>query len=277
MELIITADELKEHRVEKYYFRRVDRLGLETSEPDAEEKLQKFTIKNFDAESQDLVEAAPESQIEALDDDADSQDLGDETQAQTNEDLLKKIDELSSSVVKLEMQLEKKEEEHKYELEKIRQEAYDDGLNKGEESALAKVKDTMDEYQDKLYSSIKKLDVASIEYASGINKLEEELVSVALEIAAEVVAKEVQSNSKEVALALAKSLLGSVKDASKVTVKVSAKDAGLLREHFKDRVQIEEDDALSPGGVVIISDVGNINADIQKRFEKIKAHGLEGN
>ena len=42
-------------------------------------------------------------------------------------------------------------------------------------------------------------------------------------------------------------------------------------------VEIVEDDAVKEGGVVILSDVGNIDAQILQRFKAIKEAILEGN
>ena len=92
----------------------------------------------------------------------------------------------------------------------------------------------------------------------------------------EVIQKEISEDSKEIALNLAKALMDDIKDATKITIKVNPKDVKYLKENLQN-VEIVEDDAVKEGGVVILSDVGNIDAQILQRFKAIKEAILEGN
>ncbi len=300
-EIIITPGELKEHRVEKYSFRTVDAAGSKTEEGDIEvtSKPQEFKLKDMD-----FSEPKPQEQTQGTEETDEVQEnklepfspptvnKGGEVVEQEvlkekeekieemssqNEDLLKRIDELSSSVVKMEMDLEKKEEEHKEELEETKQSSFEEGQEKGAESATNSFKGEMDNYINQLQSSIKKLDSNSLMYEKGLKSLEAELITVALDIAKEVITKEVDNNSKEVARSLASTLLKEVKDASEVTVRVSPKDSEYLKKEYEEhkKIKVETDDAVSPGGVIILSDIGNINGDIHTRYEQIKKHSLE--
>ena len=109
-----------------------------------------------------------------------------------------------------------------------------------------------------------------------ILSIEKELISVALDIAKEVIQKEVSENSKEIALSLAKALMEDIKDATKITIKVNPKDVKYLKEQNLQNVEIVEDDAVKEGGVVILSDIGNIDAQVPQRFKAIKEAILEG-
>jgi len=87
----------------------------------------------------------------------------------------------------------------------------------------------------------------------------------------------VSENSKEIAHNLAKALMDDIKDATKIQIKVNPKDAGYLKEQDFKNVEIIEDEAVKEGGVVIISDIGNIDAQILQRFKAVKEAILEGN
>lgn len=298
MEIIVTQQELDQHKVEKYFFRKVG--SKDVSDDDFEiSKPKGFELKKFDfskdtqneateqtQETQDLKQntdlSDPTNQNEDLSEEFNqdlsldpSQDPSQAIATNQNEELLKKIDELSSSVIKLEMAAEKKEQEFQDAIEQEKNLAFEQGFLQGEEANIKATKDKLDDYQDKLFSSIKKLENAQNEYENSVKKLEEELVLVSLDIAKEVIKSEVSTSSAQIARNLAKNLLENVKEASSIKLKVSKKDEEILKDNFDKNISLEVDDAISPGGIVILSNIGNINAQIKTRFEKLKKESLE--
>jgi len=192
------------------------------------------------------------------------------------EKLLGKIEELSNNIVKIQEEFKNQLNECKKEIEIQKQKAFEEGYKKGKEDASLELNKILEEKLKLLDSSIKKIDNINKVFEEKILSLEKELVSIALDIAKEVIQKEVSENSKEIAYNLAKALMEDIKDATQVTIKVNPKDASYLKEELKN-VKIIEDDAVKEGGVVIISDVGNIDAEIKQRFKTIKDAILEGN
>ena len=87
-----------------------------------------------------------------------------------------------------------------------------------------------------------------------------------------MVLKEIKENSAKVALNIAKSLISELKDAASVEIKVNSKDYGYLSEQFEGdtHIKLSSDDAISPGGALLLSDSGNIDGTINTRFEKIR-------
>ena len=83
---------------------------------------------------------------------------------------------------------------------------------------------------------------------------------------------ELNDNSKEVAKVLSDELIKELQSASKVTLKVNPKDHGAISEHVGslEHIEVVSDSAISEGGVIAISDAGNIDAEISKRFERVK-------
>ena len=192
------------------------------------------------------------------------------------EKLLGKIEELSNNIVKIQEEFKNQLNECKKEIEIQKQKAFEEGYNKGREEASLELNKVLEEKLKLLDSSIKKIDSINEVFEEKILSLEKELVSIALDIAKEVIQKEVSENSKEIAYNLAKALMEDIKDATQITIKVNPKDASYLKEKLKN-VKIVEDDAVKEGGVVIVSDVGNIDAEIKQRFKTIKEAILEGN
>lgn len=129
----------------------------------------------------------------------------------------------------------------------------------------------MSDFKDKYLKSIAKLDNACENLENFIEKNEKELADTAIDIA-KVILKELELNSSKIAYALAKDLIGELKGASAIELKVNAEDYEYLKEQFDQNahIKISLDDAISKGSVVIISDAGNIESNLNSRLTKIK-------
>jgi len=193
------------------------------------------------------------------------------------EKLLEKIEELSNNMVNIQTKFEQQLNECKNQIETEKKKAYEEGYQKGMNEAKSQVSKELEEKIKLLEASIQKVDNINELFEEKILSIEKELISVALDIAKEVIQKEVSENSKEIAYNLAKALMEDIKDATKIQIKVNPKDAKYLKEQNLQNVEIIEDEAVKEGGVVLISDIGNIDAQILQRFKAIKEAVLEGN
>ncbi len=214
--------------------------------------------------------------IQQCDEQSAAQDSISSIQVET---LLKKIDELSSSLIKMEMQMERQQADFNARLEEEKKRAYDDGFSAATNELDASYKAKCEDNDRMLLSSVKKLEEVSGSFASKLSEIESELAKTAISIAEQVIKKEVGENSSKVALSLAKELLGKLKDASKIRVKVNKSDAEYLRRALESetKIVIEEDDAIQRGGVVVLSDIGNLDGNINSRFLKVKEDLLGDN
>ena len=185
------------------------------------------------------------------------------------ENLLKKIEELSDNFVKAQISFEEEIKKCHQESQQKIKESFEEGYQKAKEECKKECEDKLQETQNLYQDSIKKLEEISAIFNKKIEDIEKELVAVALDIANEVLQKEVREDSKNIALSLAKSLLNDIKEASKVAIKVNPEDAEFLKENIKD-MEIIPDEAVKKGGIVILSDVGNIDGDIEERFNAVK-------
>jgi len=87
-----------------------------------------------------------------------------------------------------------------------------------------------------------------------------------------VILKEVKHSSSEIASELSKNLMEELKDAKNIKLKVNPKDYDALKEIYSsiENIRVDSDSAITEGGVVILSDVGNLDGNIYTRLDKVK-------
>ena len=251
MKSIIDVKEVQNHVIEPYRFKVLG--GAKVVESSAEEKKEEQNLQEREDILEQPVQPVPQDN-------------------QFVEELLKKSDELSSNLIKLQMQIEKQEAEFERrlqnELEKERQSSYEEGYKKAKEELEQVAKEAKEKY----FYSINKLEDESKKHEEFLKKLENELSSVAVEIAKEVIVKELKSSSSDIAIALSKALIEELKDAKKIKLKVNPKDYEALKEVYSnlEHIFVDSDVAISEGGVVVLSDIGNLDGNITTRLEKVK-------
>lgn len=196
--------------------------------------------------------------------------------------LLQKSDELSDSLAKLQLQFEKAQSQIDEQLNTAKDEAYKEGYNQAKEEIKSEIQEEFNAQKKILVDSIITLENALKDSQTHLQNLEKELSAIAVDIAKEVIVKEIEENSQKVALALAKELLHSIMDATDITLKVNPQDYLYLKEQLENaqqdsmhKITILADDALKPGGVVIISNQGNIDGSIMTRYKNMKQSILD--
>ena len=259
MATIISNNAVDEHNVHKYSF-KVIAMGSDEQ--------QKSEEKVFTADDNPKKRAS----------DVDASALSTSSKDSLIESLMKKTDEMSSNFIKLQMKLEAKEEEFQEALKKAKEEAFDEGLKAGEAKAREEIDKALNNKLELLTTSIQKLEESAGEFEKALEGVKNELLNAALDIAKEVIQIEVSENSAQIAQKLSDELMKELQSASKVTLKVNPKDHSAIAEHLGkvEHVEVLPDSAVSPGGVIVLSDAGNIDAQISKRFERVKKAALSG-
>lgn len=259
MATVISSNAVDEHNVHKYSF-KVIAMGLNEQ--------QKREEKVFTADDNPKKRAS----------DVDSSALSTSSKDSLIESLMKKTDEMSSNFIKLQMKLEAKEEEFQEELKKAKEEAFNEGLKAGEAKAREEIDKALSNKLDLLMTSIQKLEESASEFEKSLEGVKNELLNAALDIAKEVIQIEVSESSAEVAKRLSDDLMKELQSASKITLKVNPKDHSSIVEHLGklEHVEVLPDSAIREGGVIVLSDAGNIDAQISKRFERVKKAALSG-
>jgi len=260
MATVIQSDSIDRHAVDKYNFKVIAFGGNSTdSRDEADEK--KYT---------------PEDNPKQRATDIDASALDTKSKDSLIESLMKKTDDMSSNFIKLQMKLEAKEEEFKNQLQAAKEESFSEGMKAAKAEALAEIDKELNNKLELYKSSIAKLEQSSKEFESSMEAVKKELVSAALDIAKEVIKVELDQNSSQVAKILSDELIKDLQGASQITLKVNPKDHTYISEHLGklEHISVVADNAVSQGGVIVVSDAGNIDAQISKRFERVKKAAL---
>ena len=253
---LISSEKAKEHFIENYRFKV---LGQEKKQDPA--RWQDFEDQKSDAGEQESSNL----------NDAKEQGAHFKPESSFIEELLKRTDEMSGNMIKLQMQIENQENEFAKRLENETARAKEDGIKQGRDEAAAKFDEELKALEGRYLGSINKLEEQAAKFESLIASSEAQLPATAVEVAKEVVKKEISINSANIAAAICKELFSEIKDAKEVQVKVNPKDYEFIKENFSGQnVKISADEAISAGGAIVLSDAGNFEGTIEARLEKIK-------
>ena len=276
---VITSETSPAHFIENYRFKV---LGTAERAQDITPALVKENVneeldgenlgqthENLISQSQPVHQIQPSTQSHFV---SQTQPLQSGFDSSFVEELLKKTDELSSNIIKLQMQIENQESEFAKRLEAEISRAKEDGKNEGIAQTNAANEAKIKDLEAKFKASAAKLDEQCTKFDDFLKKSEEELGQTAIKIAKEVIAKEVSSSSSQIAQHLAGSLIKELSGVKNIEIRVNPEDSEYLKEQFSknERVKVSADDAISKGGVVIISEGGNIDATMQTRLDKLK-------
>ena len=100
-------------------------------------------------------------------------------------------------------------------------------------------------------------------------QIESKVLKTAISIAQKIINIEVSQNSAAIAHETIKNLMERIKTASKVTIHLNPKDYVMLKDqlNFGDFVSLQEDQNVTQGGVVIASDMGNFDGNIDVKVK----------
>lgn len=259
MATVISSERLAKHAIDKYNF-----------------KVLATTVPTASGEEAPKPVFTKESNPGTRESDIDSSAMSKSSKDSLIESLMKKTDEMSSNFIKLQMKLESMSEEHKVELESVKAASFNEGIQAGKEQAVKDGQSSVANGLAQFSSSVLTLEQSANEYTQALEGIKSELISAALDISKEVINVELNENSSAIAEILSSELIKELQSASKVTLKVNPKDHGEISKSVGslENVEIISDSAVSQGGVIAISDAGNIDAQISKRFERVKRAAL---
>jgi len=257
MDVVITKDDTRGHIINRYKFRVFATGGHTDDEKEANE-------------------AFEETQTDAPEDEQTPQSVS--KRDELVESLLQKTDEMSSNFINLQLKLEEQEKEHKEALQQCEKSYYEKGLQEGQAQELARQEALQKEQKEGFLEAIKRVDSAAQSFQNGLQNIENELIEAALQIAKEVVMNEISLASTEIAKTVASKLVEELSNAASITLKVNPHDYTEIAQHLSSlqHVNVVADSAVALGGVIALSESGNIDADIQKRFDQVKASVMTG-
>ncbi|WP_300361325.1 flagellar assembly protein FliH [Hydrogenimonas sp.] len=282
METVIPPEKTSGHIIQKYRFKVLSQNVCEESAASKPQKggVQPYSFKELPSETVEEC-VAEEREIQEKETDTEKEEKVSETSeiaadrepsGEMMEEMLKRVDELSTELVKTQMALEKQQEEFQKLVEEERASAFEEGMEAGRAACEKELNRQIEESRSRFTAAIRALEESQQTFMKKVDTIEEELIETALDLARQVVVKEIESSAQEVALRLARLLLAEVKEASKVKLKVNPDDYEYVKANLETtkNVKIVPDPAVGAGGVVILSDIGNIDGDIMHRFERIK-------
>ena len=249
MSNIIDKDELSNHQIRKFEFGTFGAEGSNqiSKSDDAFEPFETFSKTENEEEP-----------------------MEDEQSSQTPTELLERIDKLTDENVKLQLQLESKEKEFEQRVEQERKKAFEEGREEGLKESSQTLQEEVEELKGRLIQSITNLDESAHKIKEEFEKSKDELVDSAIIIAQKVIKKELDQNSSIIAKNIAQSILSNLQEATQITIKANPIDVNYLNEHLNSTkiIKIEPDYAINKGGIIILSNQGNIDGDIRSRLQK---------
>ncbi len=235
-------------------------------------KIEKFTFDKLNTDEEDIVLFTQNPFEENLPKKENDTEIKNEilpSSPQNDKELLEKIEQLTSDVVSLQMELEKQEKQYKQELESKTQQSFEEGKSEGMKIAQEQFSEDLENYKTQFLRSIELLDEQKQLFDKALKDLEHELLQGSFVLAQKIIIKEIDEYSSQIAINIAQSLLKTIKEGSELTLKVNPTDFKDISTQFKDnRIKIESDEAIQKGGVVILSDSGNIDGDILTRYKQ---------
>jgi len=153
----------------------------------------------------------------------------------------------------------------------IEEQAYRKGFDEGQKAAI-------ESQHEQVESAVKGLEQAIVNFQNMRNEiyhtLEQEVVELALAIARKVVCQEVKTN-KDVVVCVAKEALSRVEAPGKIKIRLNPADFQFIQEtknqiltllEHVDKVSFEAEDSISSGGCMIETNLGEIDARIEKQL-----------
>ena len=122
---------------------------------------------------------------------------------------------------------------------------------------------------EQIVQAMKDLKNYSSFFEQATFQIETKVLKTAISIAKKIIDIEVSQNSAQIAKETVTNLMERIKTASKVTIHLNPKDYVMLKDqlNFGEFVSLQEDQNVTPGGVVIASDMGNFDGNIEVKVK----------
>ncbi|MGH7329764.1 MAG: FliH/SctL family protein [Polyangiaceae bacterium] len=156
----------------------------------------------------------------------------------------------------------------------IAEQARTEGREAGYREGLAKAEQEMEEMLSTMRGLI---DMARAERHKIIEGAEGEIVKLAVGVAERILHKAVEVD-RDVVVAVAKAAIAQLVDRESVTVRVNPIDLERMKQHRDSmlslgetrHMRVIEDQRVDPGGVIVETDAGSLDAKISTQFEEAK-------
>lgn len=248
----ITEDEVQRHIIKKYEFRNMD--------------------KELEAQ---IAPSMQESGIYTPQEEAKNIE-GMESLKTQLEEILEENRKISQNLQTLKEQMQNPNQDS-YLLEEIKTSSFQQGFLEGKTKAQEELTQELESQKEKMIYAIKTLEEEAQKMQAQIQKIKEDLSVIALDLAREVILKEVEESSAKIALSIANELLGSMEKDTQITLKIHPLDFPYLQEKLshQSKITLEPDISVAKGGVMVLSAQGNFDGNILARYKNLKRSLLD--
>ena len=120
-----------------------------------------------------------------------------------------------------------------------------------------------------LIQALKDLKNYSTFFEQATFQMETKILKTSISIAKKIIGIEVSENSAKIAKSTISNIMDKIKTSSKITVHLNPKDYLIINKelNFENYVTLHEDSNVAAGGVVIASDLGNFDGNIDAKVE----------
>jgi flagellar assembly protein FliH len=120
-----------------------------------------------------------------------------------------------------------------------------------------------------LIEALKDLKHYSSFFEQATFQMETKLLKTSMSIAKKIIGIEIGQNSAQIAKETINGMMDKIKTSSKVTIHLNPKDYIILKEQlvFDSFVSLQEDANVAAGGVVIASDLGNFDGNVDSKIQ----------
>jgi len=122
-----------------------------------------------------------------------------------------------------------------------------------------------------LIQALKDLKSYATFFEQATFQLETKILKTSMNIAQKIIGVELGEQSASIAKVTIENILNKIKSASQITIHLNPKDYIVLKDELNldDFILIQEDPNVTAGGVVIASDLGNFDGNIEAKIQTI--------
>ena len=160
-------------------------------------------------------------------------------------------------------------------IDKIKTNAFQEGFSEGEKAGYEAGTKRVDPLIASFKEGLEQLKNIRQEIHQAIEK---EVAQLALSIAKKIVCHEVKTNAETV-VCVAREALSRVENPGQIKIKLNPTDLQFIQDaksqlshflHNVDSIRFEAEDSIQSGGCIIETDMGDIDARIEKQFQAIE-------
>ncbi len=127
------------------------------------------------------------------------------------------------------------------------------------------------EFDKQIIQALKDLKNYATFFEQATFQLETKILKTSMSIAKKIIGVEIGEQSANIAKVTIENILNKIKTASKITIHLNPKDYLVLKNelNLESFIQVQEDPNVTAGGVVIASDLGNFDGNIEAKVQTI--------